>query len=917
MSRRRAHYVLSSHWDREWYRPMQHYRRELVRLLDAVLAGMAEGRLRGPFTTDGQAIMLEDYLEARPGRRAAVEARAREGMLAVGPWYTVPDEFLVSGESLVRNLRYGRAVARRLGAAPSRAGWVCDQFGHISQLPQIFAGFGLAAAFLWRGAGHSASRHFRWRGADGTALPTYRFGRGGYCAFAFQVRQADRYDVAFDRDEARARLEAFLAEEAAATAVPPLLAFDGADHMAWDEETYSVVDAYSRRADAPYELTHSSLDAYLDELLPHAGMIADEIRGELREPARVARAENEHWLIPGVLSSRAPLKQENAACESLLTRWAEPFGAWAALALGRPHEGELLELAWRWLLQNHPHDSLGGCSVDQVHEDMLYRFSQCRQIAGLLADEALGALAAAVGGEVAADELRAVVFNPLPRPLAETVELTLDIPRGWDGFGEFFGYERLPAFRIFGPDGAELPYQRLGQQPGAPRLRLDPLRFPRGERVDAVRVSLPLALPPLGYAALTVRAGARDPLPPHQADPPVALPTRHPGASLATSERSMSNGLLDVTVEANGTLTVVDRRTGAAYGGLLCFEDSADIGDGWFHGPAAADEVYVSSASAASVALAHSGPHLTSFRVRTTMRVPARFDAGRGRRSDELAELELDSLVSLRPHTDRVEVETTVRNAACDHRLRVLLPSGAAGAASYLADGAFDVVERPVALRPDNHLYRELEVDGKPQQSWTAVYHGGRGLAVVAPGQLESAVRDLPGRPIALTLYRSTGRTVLTDGEPGGQLLGEALRFRYWVVPLAGEPDRARLCGLGQQLAAGVRAVFETGRPGGQEAGRPGAPGLAGSMPASASFVWVDGPAVLTSAEPVGEGLELRLFNPEAGPVEVRLRVPQRYTRLRRVNLEGEPLGAEEPVADGALTLALRAKAIVTVRLSA
>ncbi|HMQ29350.1 MAG TPA: glycoside hydrolase family 38 C-terminal domain-containing protein [Chloroflexaceae bacterium] len=909
MARRRVHYVLSAHWDREWYRPMQHYRRDLARLLDAVLDGMAAGRLRGPFTTDGQAIMLEDYLEARPGRRAEVEARAREGMLVVGPWYTVPDEFLVSGESLVRNLRYGREVARRLGAEPSRAGWVCDQFGHVGQLPQIFAGFGLQGAFLWRGTNYSASRHFSWRGADGTALPTYRFGRGGYCAFAFQVRQADVPGARFEREEAWERLETFLAEEAAATAAPPLLAFDGADHLAWDEAAYAVVDAYGRWADAPFELAHSSLDAYLDELLPHAGAFAHEIEGELREPARPARAENEHWLIPGVLSSRAPLKQANAACECLLTQWAEPFGAWAALELGRPYERELLELPWRWLLQNHPHDSLGGCSVDLVHEDMRYRFSQCRQIAGLLAEEATGTLAAAAAGAPAEGELRAVVFNPLPEPLDETVELTLDLPTAWASFAEFFGYERLPAFRVFGPDGAELPYQRLGQELGAIRLRLDPLKFPRGEPVNAVRVSLPLRLPAMGYAALTVRAGDRDPLPPHQADPPIALPTRHPGFDMATSERSMSNGLLDVTVEANGTLSVADRRTGAVYAGLLAFEDGADIGDGWFHGPAAADEVYSSVASAASVALAHDGPFLTTFRVRTTMRVPARFDATRGRRSDELVALELDSLVSLRPGADRVEVETTVRNLACDHRLRVLLPSGAGEATTYLADGAFDVVERPVALRADNHLYRELEVEGRPQQSWTAVAAGGRGLAVVAPGQLETAVRDLPARPIALTLFRATGRTVFTDGEPGGQLLGETLRFRYWLVPLAGEPDRARLCRLGQQLAAGVRASQVAGGPEGSKD--------ASALAASASFLRVEGPAVLTSVELAGDELELRLFNPEDTEARARLDVPARFTKARRVNLEGDSLGPEERVAGGSVMLTLKKKEIVTLRLAA
>ncbi|MCB0049978.1 MAG: hypothetical protein KDE24_10605, partial [Caldilinea sp.] len=139
----RAHYVLSTHWDREWYQSFQNYRYQLVCLLDRVLAGLEDGRLRGPFQTDGQAIILEDYLEIRPERRSELERLAQAGKLVIGPWYVLPDEFLVSGEALIRNLRLGREIARSFGVEPSNAGFVCDLFGHNSQMPQIFAGFGI------------------------------------------------------------------------------------------------------------------------------------------------------------------------------------------------------------------------------------------------------------------------------------------------------------------------------------------------------------------------------------------------------------------------------------------------------------------------------------------------------------------------------------------------------------------------------------------------------------------------------------------------------------------------------------------------------------------------------------------------------------------------------------------------------
>ena len=135
---RTAHYVISTHWDREWYQTFQDFRFQLVRLLDRVIVALQDGTLQGPFQTDGQAIMLQDYLEIRPERTELVKQLVREGKLIVGPWYVLPDEFTVSGEALVRNLRMGAELVRAMGAEPSKAGFLCDMFGHTGQMPQIF-----------------------------------------------------------------------------------------------------------------------------------------------------------------------------------------------------------------------------------------------------------------------------------------------------------------------------------------------------------------------------------------------------------------------------------------------------------------------------------------------------------------------------------------------------------------------------------------------------------------------------------------------------------------------------------------------------------------------------------------------------------------------------------------------------------
>jgi len=902
MARRRVHYVLSTHWDREWYQTFQDYRYRLVQLLDHVLEGLESGELKGPFTTDGQAIILEDYLEVRPERRAQIERLAQERKLVIGPWYVLPDEFLVSGESLIRNLRLGREVARALGGTPSNAGFVCDLFGHISQLPQIFAGFGLRAGFLWRGVNHIESRHFLWRGADGTVLPCYRFGQGGYCSYAFHVRHLDKPYRPFDPKETLKDLRAFIQREATANEVDPILLFDGCDHQEWDRRVYAVLCQYMEQPDEAFEVLHSDLDTYIEEMLPQIERIRTTREGELREAGRYPRHIDSQWLIPGVLSSRVWINQANAECQTLLCHWAEPLSAFAHLAIEEEYPQGFLNVAWRWLIKNHPHDSISGCSIDAVHEDMKFRFSQSRQIGQRLRIEAARKLAANIQGELQDGELRVVVFNPLPRALSETVELTLQIPSDWPTFNEFFGYEPKPAFRIYNANGEEIPYQRLAQAMGRTKKRIRPTHFPEAYRTNDVTVSLPLHLPPMGYTTLTVRRGEE------------GLPTRHPETpGLATSERSMANELLEVTIEANGSLTILDKRNGQKYSRLLTFEDVADIGDGWYHGIAVNDQCFVSSASRAEVALVHNGPMLTTFRVRTTLLVPHHFDFASMTRSEELAELVIDNLISLRPGSDRLEIETTVHNTIEDHRLRVLFPTGAQ-AQTFLTDTPFDVVERAIALPKDNHLYQELTVETNPQQSWTAIYDGQRGLAVISTGLMETAVRDLPERPIALTLLRSTRRTVMTDGEPNGLLLGD-FHFRYWLIPLAGEPDRTRLFTLGHQLAAGLHTAQLLSADIALHRST-------GNLPPELSFLALEGLAVLTSARLVDGALEVRLFNPTSDTIEATLhlgdlpgkRIP--FTQVQPVNLESHPLEEPRRLQGTQFPIELGPKKILTLRFS-
>ena len=906
MAKRRVHFVLSTHWDREWHHTFQDFRYYLVKLINEVLDGWDNGTLQGPFQTDGQAIILEDYLEIHPERRDEIEQHVKEGRFVVGPWYVMPDEFNVSGESIIRNFRLGRKMARDFGGIPSSAGYMCDIFGHISQMPQILDGFQIPAAFLWRGTNTAGKRNLTWEGADGTKVAVYRFGDGAYCDYALQVRRAsDHAETEYDLETFFDRIEQYLKNEAAGSDVAPLLAYDGGDHLAWDQEAYVLLQQWAKLDNPDFEVVHSSLDGYLAEMVPQIDQIQARLQGELREPGwEKPGPEDEwfdadgQWLIPGVLSSRVSLKQANNECQTLLCHWAEPLSAMAHIFTGLPYPQGFLDVAWRWLLQNHPHDSIDACSIDQVHKDMVYRFDLSKQISTRLTIEALRTIAANVTGELAENELRVNVFNSSPRDINQVVEIPLEIPADWPVFNENFGFEPKPSFRIYDSQGTELPYQRLEQKINQNRFRMRSTKFPQGVQFNQIKVALPLEAPGLGYNTLTVKAGYKGEY------------TRYPKVpGLALSHNSMGNEHLRVTLEPNGTLTLKDLANGQVYRQLLTLEDRADIGDGWYFGESVNDQTYTSMLSAGEIALVHDGPFQSSFLLRLKMHVPERVNFEQMRRSENMLPLVVSHHITLRKGQAFLEVATTVENNAQDHRLRVLFPSGAQ-TDTYLADSAFDVVERAIALRPDNHLYREMEAETKPQQSWTAVFDEQRGLAVISAGLLETAVRDLPERPLALTLYRGTKKTVGTVGEPGGQEKG-CLEFKYWILPIQGRPERTKLCEMGQQISTGFK--FAQMQPDDVAIYRNNS-----KLPAQASFLRLEGPAVISSVQLIDGGLEVRLFNPLSTTTENRLHIEnwpgesREPQWIQSVNFESTIMADPQPIGH---SIQLKPKQILTFRL--
>ncbi|MGZ4289877.1 MAG: glycoside hydrolase family 38 N-terminal domain-containing protein [Gaiellaceae bacterium] len=361
--------VPHTHWDREWYLPFEQFLLRLGMVVDGVLDTLERDSSFTSFTLDGQAIVLEDYFEVRPENEGRLQALLDAGRLEVGPSYVLPDEILVGGEPLVRNLLLGRRVCRRFGVEPSGAGYLPDSFGHPAQLPQILAGFGIRTFLFSRGMGDEIDDVgvvFRWRAGSAEVVACQMLPH--YDNFAH---------LTWDHDAGQ-RVRAIVGhfgEAVRSAGQDEIVLANGSDHLPIEPELPEILAGLEQTFGASFRIGRYDDHAPSPEGLPiHEG----ELVG--------SRLQN---VLRGVNSARIYLKQANERAERRLLS-IETAAALRTLREDAPYPAADLRLAWRDLLRNHPHDSICGCSCDEVHRDMLVRYEQLDRTLDYVEREALG-----------------------------------------------------------------------------------------------------------------------------------------------------------------------------------------------------------------------------------------------------------------------------------------------------------------------------------------------------------------------------------------------------------------------------------------------------------------------------------------------------------------------------------------------
>lgn len=861
----KIYYYSGTHWDREWYETFQGFRKRLVDMVDRLIEGLETVEDYGVFHFDGQTIVLEDYLEIRPEMRERLTALIRAGKIVIGPWYNMPDEYLVSGESLIKNLRLGMQISRSYGVEPCKNAYVCDIFGHSSQTPQIFAGMGLYDTVLGRGTNDGIDpAHFLWEALDGSQVAVFKLcdtnGYGDLTAYLGKLPR-DLSPEEFD-----AALKTYVDGEIARTGIPLVLLMDALDHIGMRTDTPRILDAL-RRLYPDAEIRHGSIDEFGEARRAYRAML-EVRRGELCRPARTKCSYNH--LITNTLSSRYPLKQYNDRNQTRLEKRVAPLYAFGRAGLS---EG-FLRLANRYLLQNHPHDSICGCSIDQVHKDMIYRFDQTaelcdemeRPFADLLKGDLPYAVESGTAGDATADGdagVRLRIWNPLPYRVRRTVTAEVDLS-SLPTYTEPFGYEKIPAFRLYDAAGRELVYGYVRP-------------LPKGR----YEIAFECELTPAGVTEFSLR--------------PSEVPTRHV-SRLLTGARTAEGDRLALSVNADGTVDLTDKETGEVYERLLTLLDDGEIGDGWFHCAPNVDVTVTPTAAEVSV-IENSAVRVT-FRIVQRMELPKEVLFGETKlRSGETVPFRVTHEVTLARSDRAITVHTSVDNNACDHRLRVRLPRVADGE-TYEAAQAFGYVTRSCGDDPTTADWREYGVIERNMAGICAKRSGRRGLAFVSAHGLHECGVSTCG-DVDVTLFRAFRKTVRTAGEPGGELLGP-LDFTYRICLYGAGDAFSDLQKEQDLLSAGTLSA--TARGGKAQVYRP-------DLEVTGKNV------VYSTASPVDGAAEVRVYNCGAEDTVAEILLPPFASSASLTELDGWGI-APLSLSDGRVTFSLPRFRIATVRFS-
>lgn len=347
---------LHTHWDREWYREYEVFRMRLLRVFDNVLYLLDNNKIPC-FYFDGQVSALLDYLEIRPEKERLIRSFIRAKKLFIGPFYCLIDEFLTDRTCFEKNLELGMKTAIDFGCTDF-IGYLADTFGHSQNIPDILREFGINKAIVWRGCGDFPAE-FKWCGMDTVNLVR------GYFQDIFSMD----CEIEKKAELLKKHLD-LISEKSGLFLLLPI----GADHLGIPVDIEDQIAAVNEILKEDYNIKLGSPFDYFKNVSTNFEKF--EYNNELRDNSKT-------FTLQGCYSSRLDLKKLNIECSHKL----DLANRYSRYCKAEKKYDNLIEYAYKMLLQNQAHDSICGCSIDDVHYENILRYKKILQIAQTIIDE--------------------------------------------------------------------------------------------------------------------------------------------------------------------------------------------------------------------------------------------------------------------------------------------------------------------------------------------------------------------------------------------------------------------------------------------------------------------------------------------------------------------------------------------------
>lgn len=862
-------YVIShTHWDREWYQSFQNYRYRLVRFMDNLIESLEKDEEFKVFHLDGQTIVLEDYLEIRPERKARLTKLIQAGRIVIGPWYVMPDEFLVSGESLIKNMQIGHEISGQYGVEPMKNGYVTDIFGHNSQFPQILNGFEIHSATLYRGIGDYEKDAFCWKSPDGSEVTAAKLeAERSYSNFYFAVRWPYE-ENGFDEADAVERMKVLAERARRMAATDAVLMMDGVDHGGLEPDIPKMLRLFEKEI-PDVEFIHANIEEYFERIDKKA---LETIEGSLYH---VARRGINNQVLKNVLSSMVHIKQENDKCETYLTTVSEPLNAFcemkkSSLKNYRRDDYSLaprrnyLDTAWKTLITNHPHDSICGCSLSDVHRDNEYRYRQAQQMAEIAAEDCVKVLTRNIRCTGGHDE--AVLFyNPSGEPVQGVHVFTLPVTKAEYANRRFYDSEnRLLDVQIIEEQEELYANNRL-------------LQLVRFETLSYLKVAAEITIPAFGYTVIycdNLKNVFRPDKKQYKAE--VYYPPKRLAGKQKCGHDRIDNGKLVVELNGKGLLNVTVKETGRTMRDFHLLENRSDVGDGWNWRPAVYDSIVYGENCLSQFSVLSDGPLCTVWKLVYELKVPRKAAPGLRKRSEEVHTQQVTTVMTLPRNSEVLYFETKVENTTENNRLRVMFPTGLHEEKFYTKT-PFDFAEWTVTGE-DNTDAIELDTLVHPSQGITKIGFGKEAVSLYSKGLYEVEVTDDEEQSLALTLFRAPYKENETL-QPRDIKMKREMIFEY-ALSFA-EESATETLRKGEQYRTGIKEFRFEQNP------------QAENLESAASFLTLSECEKIVSHISEKDGkLYLRLYDVSGKEEKVKVRFSCPVEKAEYVNLKGEALSS-------------------------